>query len=844
MNWRWILRMAWRDSRKSRSRLFLFVASIIVGIASLVAMYSFSTNLKNDIDEQAASLIGADLEIESRREPDEEIRALIDSLIGLSEAYSEEKRFASMIRFTKNNGSRLVQVRALSGGFPFYGQLETVPQQSAASFGSGKEVLVDKTLMLQFDARVQDTVQLGDSYFSIHGNLINAPGQTAVSGSVAPVVFVPLRYLEETGLMQMGSRIEHRFYFKFPKGFQVDAMVEKMQRRLDGLRLQSATISSTKESAGRSFSDVADFMGLVGFIALLLGCIGVSSAVHIYVREKMITVAILRCLGTSSRQAFFIFLVQIAGIGLLGGILGALLGSLVQYFLPLLMQDFLPVTLSNQVSWSAIFQGIGLGVVVSILFALVPLIGVRHIAPLNTLRVEDRSESAQWRDPLRWCIYFLIFVFIVGFARLQLRDWMQTLSFTLGIGAAFALLYAVAKGFMLLMRRYFPSSWPYLWRQGLANLYRPHNQTLVLLVSIGLGTAFIATLFFVQDMLLERVKLASSSGQANMVLFDIQSAQRDSVRSLTLKAGLPVMQEVPIVTMQIEAVNGHTLADVRADSTLAISQRAFGGEIRATYRDSLMDSEKITDGHWQGQVGPSDTAQVSMEKRYAERIGVHLGDRLLLNVQGVMVPAIVGSFREVDWNRFQTNFRMVLAKGTIDSAPQFHVLMTRVADDAQSAAFQQSVVTSFPNVSVLDLDMLLALLDDVLEKIGFVIQFIGAFSILTGLVVLVASVMISKYQRIRENVLLRTLGASRKQVLLITACEYLFLGLLASFTGILMALVGSSLLAAYVFEGVFIPDIWIVLALMFGVSVLTVFIGVLNSLSTLRQPPLVVLRRD
>ncbi len=835
--------MAWRDSRKSRSRLFLFIASIVLGIASLVAMYSFNANLKRDIDDQAAGLIGADLELESRRKPSEAALAFVDSLIGLSEDHAREERFVSMARFPKANGSRLVQVRALSGAFPFYGTLETVPVEGALHFGQEQSVLVDKTLMLQFGAEVQDTLQLGVSDFSISGSLINSPGQTAFSGAMAPTVYVPLRYLEGTGLQQVGSRIEYRYYFKFPQGFRVDDLVKQLDDRLEELQLQSATIASTKESAGRSFSDVADFMGLVGFIALLLGCIGVSSAVHIYVREKLVTVAILRCLGTSARQAFFIFLVQIAGIGLAGGILGALLGTMIQYFLPLVMQDFLPVALSSQVSWPAIVQGVGLGMVISILFALVPLVAVRHISPLNTLRVNEETAPS-WKDPLRWWIYSLIVVFVVVFARWQLRDWMQTFFFMLGIAFTFALLYGVAKGFVYLIRRHFPSKWPYLWRQGLANLYRPHNQTLVLLVSIGLGTAFIATLFFVQDMLLERVSMASSNNQANMVLFDIQTGQKDSVKHLTLDAGLPVMQEVPIVTMQIAAINGHTMADIRSDSTSELSQRAFRGEIRATYRDSLFESEKITDGKWIGEVMQGDTGQVSLEKRYAERIGVQVGDRLLLNVQGVTVPAIVSSFREVDWNRFQTNFRLVFAKGTIDQAPQFHVLMTRINSESESAAFQQLIVSRFPNISVLDLNMILEVLDSLLEKIGFVIQFIGGFSILTGLVVLIASVMISKYQRIRENVLLRTLGASRRQILVITLCEYLFLGVLASFTGIMLAVLGSSLLAVFVFETSFIPPMGGVLLLVLSVSALTVFIGVINSLSILRQSPLEVLRKE
>src|SRR5690606_665311 len=184
----------------------------------------------------------------------------------------------------------------------------------------------------------------------------------------------------------------------------------------------------------------------------------------------------------------------------------------------------------------------------------------------------------------------LILTFMVVFARLQLNGWMQTLFFLVGVGFTFALLYGVARGFTYLIRRYFPKKWPYLWRQGLSNLYRPNNQTIVLLISIGLGTALIATLFFVQDMLLQRVKIASTENQANMVLFDIQPPQRDTIKNITQEARLPIVEDVPIVTMQRGAVNGKRANDYLSDPTSKISARWFCGDIRATYRHSLTPS--------------------------------------------------------------------------------------------------------------------------------------------------------------------------------------------------------------------------------------------------------------
>lgn len=658
MNWKWIFLMAWRDSRKNRSRLFLFISSIILGIAALVAMNSFNRNLKRDIDVQAAELIGADLELESRRLPSDEAMRFIDSLKLISEDFAREERFMSMIRFPEAEGSRLVQVRAIEGGYPFYGTVETNREANFSDFEKKAGVFVENSLLLQFNASMGDSVQLGNNSYSILGNVLSQPGQAAIAGAMAPSVFVPISQLINSGLQQTGSRIEYHYYFKLPKNFQVDKKVKDLEKQIEGLQLRASTIQTTKENTGRSFEDMASFMELVGFVALLLGCIGVSSAVQIYVREKLISVAVLRCLGTSAKQAFYIFLIQFAGIGLLGGILGAILGSLIQYLIPVVMQDVLPVSLSTGVSWLAIIEGIGLGVVIAILFALLPLLAVRNISPLNSIRITDKEESL-FKDKLSWWIYLLIIAFITGFARLQMDNWGQTLVFVLGIGVTFMLLYGVAKGFTVLLRKYFPKRWPYLWRQGLSNLYRPNNQTVILMVSIGLGTALISTMFLVQDLLINRVRISSEQSQANMLMFDIQPTQRSSVMDLAKAEGYPILESVPIVTMQLESINGTTLNDALKDTTQEVSTRAFRGEIRATYRDSLTASESLISGKWIGEVGANETAVVSLDKGFAENLKVKVGDKLSFNVQGLIIPAEVGSIRQVDWNRFQSNFRVV-----------------------------------------------------------------------------------------------------------------------------------------------------------------------------------------
>ncbi|MEP6847069.1 MAG: FtsX-like permease family protein, partial [Panacibacter sp.] len=810
----------------------------ILGIAALVAIYSLGNNLNDEVDNQAASLLGADLEISGSNPTTPAIQKIVDSLGGKRSA---QQSFASMVLFTKNGGTRLTEVRALQGAFPYYGSLETSPVSASKTFRNNQQALVDETLMLQYNAKVGDSIKVGDVTFAIAGKLLNAPGQTGLSASIAPIVYIPLQYMKQTELAKKGSRISYRYYFKFNKNTDVEQLVQNIKPRLETNDLHYDTVESQKEDTGSSFENLTRFLSLVGFIALLLGCTGVASAVHVYIKEKVNAIAILRCLGVKASQAFIIYLIQIVGIGFIGSLIGTGLGVFIQQFLPYVIKDLLPVKVNTPVSWAAVFQGLGLGVVISVLFALLPLLSVRKISPLNALRMSYDPPLRQ-RDPVKWLVYFLIAVFVYGFTFVQMDDGVKALYFTGSIAVALLVLTAIARGLIWMVRHFFPSSWNYLWRQGLANLYRPNNQTTVLIISIGLGTALICTLLFVQSVLINRITLSTSENQPNIVLFDIQTKQEDSVAALAKKFGLPVREKVPIVNMRLESVNGITGAQAKKDSTLNLSHWLFSREYRVTYRDSLTESEKITKGAWKGTTNGIGLPAVSLEKNFAERSGVRMGDTLTFNIQGSLMQTLVGSLREVKWGGIQTNFLVVFPTGLLEEAPQFHVLLTRVPSQQVSANFQQAMVRAYPNVSIIDLGLVLHVLDDLLGKIGFVIRFMAGFSIVTGIVVLISSVLISKYQRLQESVLLRTLGGSRKQIFVITALEYFFLGALAALTGILLALAASWALAHYTFETPFQPAVLPVAILFLLVCLLTVVIGLANSRGILNRSPLEVLR--
>jgi len=297
--------------------------------------------------------------------------------------------------------------------------------------------------------------------------------------------------------------------------------------------------------------------------------------------------------------------------------------------------------------------------------------------------------------------------------------------------------------------------------------------------------------------------------------------------------------------MRIESINGLKAADALKDSADSIPSRAYESELRVTYRDSLLGTERIVAGKLLPAINfPGDTVYISLEERYASRIHVKLGDRIIFNVQGLLLNTVIGSLRQIDFRRIQPNFRIIFPKGVLETAPQFFALLTHVSSTELSARFQRDVVRKYPNISIIDLELILRVLDDVLGKISFVIRFMAGFSICTGLVVLIASVLVSKYQRIQESVLLRTLGANRKQILIITSLEFFFLGAIGAGTGILLSLAGSWALAKFSFEGTFSPD-WLALFILFlAISLLTIIIGIFNSREILNKPPLEILRNE
>lgn len=842
INFATILKLAWRDSRRQRGRLLLFVSSIIIGIAALVAINSFSENLQKDINGQARELLGADLAIDGLNPPTPSVTALMDSIGG---SRSRVVSFLSMAYFPQKEGTRPVQVKAQEGVYPFYGELKTEPAIAASNFQKEKKALIDNVLQMQFDLKTGDSVKIGEKTYQISGVVLSAPGRLGLQSAVAPSVYLPLTEVDSANLLVRGSRVQYQYYFKFDNKNDLDGLTKKIKPQLTEAKYNVENISDRKRTTGNSFNQMADFLNLVGFIALLLGCLGVASAVNIYVKDKLPTVAILRTLGASGKQAFLIYLVQISVMGLGGAAIGAAIGTAIQGLLPFVLKDFLPIeNISNTPSVSAILQGIFTGLGVSVLFALLPLLTIRRTSPLRTLR-SGFEEAGSGRDPLRWLIYALISLFVFGFTYWQTRSVRSSLIFLAGIGTALGLLAAVAKGLIWILSRRILRGLSYAVRQSIANLHRPQNQTMTLMVSIGLGTMLISTLFLIQQLLIRQISFAGSGNQSNMILFDIQPHQRDSVAKLVVDSKMPIIQKVPVVTIRIEELDGLSRLQFLKDSTNPIPKFIYEREWRVTYRDTLISSEKLIEGNLPpaGRL-PDGTVGVTVSASIIKDMHAKVGSKITFNVQGALINTTITGIREVDFNRVQTNFLILFPSGILEAAPQFNVVVTRVESAEQSAKFQQQMVKAFPNVSIVDLTQILKTVDEVLTKISFVIRFMALFSILTGLMVLISSVFLSKYQRIKESVLLRTIGASRRTILTINGLEYLWLGSLATLTGVGLSLISGFALAKFVFKVPFNIDWLPLLATPLSITALVVLIGLISTRKVVQQSPLEVLRAE
>jgi putative ABC transport system permease protein len=835
----WVWRLALRDGRSGLRPLLLSMSSVVLAVASVVAAFSFRDNLQSSIRTQSKTLLGADLALDSREPFTPEDEALFRSIGG---DQSRQIGFSSMAYFPRTGDSRLVQVRAVSGSFPYYGALEAEPAFSPANFRRGANALVDDNVMLQFDARVGDPLKIGEHEFRISNKLRKIPGETLAFSLISPRVYIPLEYLDQTGLLQKGSLVRYRVYFGLPADTDVDALVGKLQPDLERLRLQADTVSRRARSIAASTENLARYLTLAVFVAVLLAGVGVASVVHVFARMKARSVALLRCIGAGPEETVCVYVIQILLLAFFSSVVGAALGIAAQYALPLALKDFIPVTTVITVAPGGIIAGFIVGLGTALLFALIPLLPLRRVSPLLALRASFDAERPR-SDRLVWIMFASVAAGIWAFAAWTTGSNLSGSWFTAGVVAVFGVLFALAKGASALLRKVAPVFLSFSWRQGLANLHRPNNQTAAVMLAIGLGTFLLVTLYSAQRMLVAQVAGRAAAGEPNLVLFDVQRDQRPGIAELVASQGLSMREEVPIVTMRLTRVRGTSVDELRAERKIPFW--ALRREYRSTYRSGLTETEEIIAGAWQGKVAlDADPIPVSLEKGIAETLRVGLGDELVFEIQGVPLKTRVASLRKVDWQRVQPNFFVVFPEGVLEEAPQFWAVVARAQSTQAAANLQRRVVERFPNVSAIDLSLILNTLNSILSKVSAAMRFIAFFTIVTGFAVLASAVLGSRAQRLRESILLRTLGAPRAQILTIVAAEYLLLGATAGIAGSALGVGASWALSFYFFGTPGTIAVAPVLVILAAVMIATVIAGAAGCWGIFRRSPLEALRAE
>ena len=837
-----VLALAARESRSSWKRIGLYMSSITLGVAALVAINSFRASLITSVETESRSLLGADLRLSSSRDFTPPVQAIIDSA-GERFDVSNVINMVSMAANPSKQRVRLVQLRAVTGGFPFYGEVVTKPAGRWRSLDQGRYTLVDPALLTQLDAEIGDSLYIGEAQFEIAGTIEKAPGDFTLRNAIGPRVAIAGEHLDATGLVRFGTMSQRQVFLRISDEKTLQQFVDRRHDIFRQNLVDFDTAREQSENLAEALDALTRFLGLVGLAALLLGGVGVASAVSVFIREKRPIIATLRCLGATQAMVFSAYLLQAATLGLIGALLGVLLGLGVQALLPFVLDDMLPVNVTYRIDFAATAAGLAVGVWVATLFALIPLLAIRGISPLQALRREYEVAGRRF-DLQRLIAYALLAASIVGISFWQAQDYRPALAFSGGLASALLLLWLTAFLLTRATRRFFPRRARFVIRQGVGSLFRPRNQTVSVVLALGFGVFVIATVYLVQTNLLGWLQIENAPTAPNVVAFDIQKDQVAAIHELAEGRAVAPPAITPIVPARISHLNGVAVESILATrAARRVEPWALRREYRHTYRDTLVNSEKLIEGKWFGpDAGKQQPYEVSIEEDVAHSLNLKLGDRITWNFQGVTIETRVTSVRTVDWARFATNFFFIFPKGVLDDAPQNYVALLRINDPQQRAALQREVVTRHSNITVIDVAQVQATLEDIIGKVTLAIRFMAVFSTLAGIIVLIGAVATSRFQRMRETVLLKTLGATRSQVLGVMITEYAALGLLSGLTGLLLAGTGAWALTRFFFELQFRLPVAVLLMTWIAIAALAILVGLVNSLDLLRKSPLAVLR--
>lgn len=843
-----VLRMALRETRSSWRRLLFFFVCLAIGVGAIVTLRSVIQSVRGVVTGEARVLIAGDVVISTGRGWSERDRALLASWLIAGrgvQASTAAIETATMVRPADPAKAiaRMVELRGVDAGFPLYGRVRLrgdAPYAHALLADRG--ALVRPELLTQLDVSVGDAVLIGSESFTIRGVLEREPGSRSGGFSLGPRVLIDRTALEQAGLLGFGSRARHQIMVKVDPA-RLDSYTRDLRQAFRNEFVSVRSWKSTEGDIGEDLDRSENYLSLVGLVILVLGGIGVSSVTRVFVEQKLKSIAVLKCVGARTAQILGVYMLQVMALGLAGSLLGVGLARLalaaVARYAARMSQTGEPLTYG--LTWPAVGQGVLIGLLVALLFSIVPLLRVRRVRPSLLLRQEGGGGG---RDYLRLGVAVLVGVALVAVAAWQAGSWRVGLIVCAGFVGITGVLWAAGWVLVKLMRPLRQARW-FALRHAALHLDRPGNQTRLVLFAVGLGCFFIVGVRAVQSNLLAQFSFDLDADTPDMFLIDIQQDQAAGLAALlgprVPAGGAPRL--LPVLRARVTGVRGREVdldgvEDVRGRGSLA-------REYTITYRGTLAANERVIDGRFWEAV-PSSQPEVSIEQSIRDRFRIQTGDTMRFDVLGRPIEARVTSVRSVNWRDVRSGgFMFVFRQGTFDQAPHgFIASMRGPAEGDQRARLQRDLVTAFPNVSVIDLREVLETARSVLGTITLGVTVVGGLVLATGVLILTGAVAMTKFRRVYEAAILKTLGASTRTVGSLLALEYGLLGLLAGLVG---SLGGSAL--SYAISRWAIQVAWSmpwieVGAGVAGTTLLVAVVGLGASLDVLRRKPLATLRAE
>lgn len=842
-----ILRMALRETRASWRRLLFFFVCISVGVAAIVALRSVIQSVRGVFGREAKSLIAADVLIATNREWSPAARQTIARRLAEAGTLAETEAVETptMVRPADRarTVARMVELRAVQSAFPLYGTLELQDGRAYShAMLENRGVLVRPELLTALNVRVGEEIVIGQALFTIRGVITREPGRRVGTFSLGPRVLIDYDDLPAAGLLTFGSRARRVWLARVPEA-RIEPLVAALRADFKEEFITARSYRATDDEIGRDFDRAENYLSLVGLVIVVLGGIAVSSVTRVFMLQKMRSIAILKCVGARNTQIIAIYLLQVSALGLAGSLLGVGLAHAAVAGIPYALASTPSSLLADVqygVSWSATAQGVGIGVLVSILFSIVPLLQVRAIKPSRLLRDETAAVGRDWTR--------LGATVLVSAGLVALTAWQaSSLRVGLMVCAGFAALaLALVLAGRMLVRAVEPLAHApsFSLRHAVLHLSRPGSQTRVVLLAVGLGAFFIVGVRSLQGSLLEEFSIELAGDAPDMFLIDVQRQQAQAITEF-LRApgrGAGAFRLIPVLRARVTGVSGREIElesfeDVRARGSLA-------REYTITYRDRLEVNERLTAGRFWS--GASSEPEVSIEEGIHDRFRIDVGDTMRFDVLGRILNARVTSIRRIDWKDSRNGgFMFVFRPGVFENAPQTFVAPLKGPDGADARArFQHDLVEQFPNVSVVDFHEILATVRDVMSRVTLAITVVGGLVLFSGALILVGAVAMTKFQRVYEAAVFKTLGASSATIARMLLLEYGMLGLLAGTVGSLGAVALTWGMSRYALD---IPwRLWPGehVAGVAATAALVAVIGVISSLDVLRHKPLATLRAE